>query len=463
MATLQFLGAARTVTGSKYLLEVNGKRLLIDAGLFQGKKELRLRNWRPLPVPPDQIDCIALTHAHIDHSGYLPLLVRDGFGGRVLTTRATKDLLGLMLPDTGRLQEEEAAYANKERFSRHDPARPLYTEDDARRSLQQLDGIGYHERREVFPGVWLTFRSAGHILGSATIQVDIEEPGKPPHRVVFSGDLGRYDAPVIPDPEPVPEATTLLVESTYGDRVHGETSPKDALCEAINEAAERGGAIVIPSFAIERAQDLLYHLRELENENRIPIMPVYLDSPMAVDATPFYTRHVEEHDEAMKALVDGGKKPLLTRRSLFTRSRKDSMAINDQRRCIIISASGMVTGGRILHHLKHRLPQAHNTVLFVGYQAEGTRGRSLLDGAKEVKIHGQYVPVAAQIRVIRGFSAHADSNEVLRWLDGFAGPPQRVFCVHGEGKSLDAMKAKIESKGPGWSAQIAAYTEKVEL
>jgi metallo-beta-lactamase family protein len=463
LATLQFLGAARTVTGSKHLLEVGGKRLLIDAGLYQGSKELRLRNWQPLPVEPRSIDCVALTHAHIDHTGYLPLLVRDGYQGRVLATRATRDLAALLLPDSGRLQEEEAATANKYGYSKHSPAKPLYNEDDARRALPQIEGTRYGERREVLPGVWLTFRSAGHILGSATIEVDFQEPGKSAQKVIFGGDLGRYDAPVIPDPEPVRQATTLLIESTYGNRTHGKVSPKDGLADAINEAARRGGAIVIPAFAVGRAQELLYYLRELEEERRVPVLPVFVDSPMAGNATPLYVRHFEEHDEAMKKLLAGGKHPLEPERIRYARTREQSMQINGVRQCIIISASGMATGGRVLHHLKNRLPDPRNTILFVGYQAEGTRGRSLLDGAKQIKLMGGYVDVGAQIRVVHGFSAHAEQGELMRWLDGFQSPPERIFCVHGEGEALDALKAKIEARGEAWHAQIPSYLDKVEL
>ena len=463
MATLQFLGAARSVTGSKYLLEANGKKLLIDAGLFQGKKDLRLRNWAPLPIHPQEIDAAVLTHAHIDHTGYLPLLVRDGFAGRVHTTHATLDLCGLMLPDSGRLHEEEAATANKLGYSKHAPAKPLYTEADAQLSLRHLTSLSYGERRELWQGVSVTFRPAGHILGSATVQVDVQESGRRAQRILFSGDLGRYSAPVIPDPAPVREATSLLVECTYGDREHGATSPKDALAGAVVEASTRGGAIVIPSFAVGRAQELLYYLRELENENRVPVQDVFVDSPMAVDATPIYAKHIEEHDETMRALLRSGALPFHTRRLKFTRSVQDSKRINDARSCIIISASGMLSGGRVLHHLKHRLPDPRNTILFVGYQGEGTRGRALQEGAKEVKIHGQRVPVGAAIRTVSGFSAHGDWREVMRWLDGFESPPERVFCVHGEDAGLAAMKQHLEARGALWRAQIPSYLEKVEL
>jgi metallo-beta-lactamase family protein len=368
-----------------------------------------------------------------------------------------------MLPDSGRLQEEEAAFANKMGYSRHAPAKPLYTEADAKACLPALDTIGYSERRELAQGIAVTFRPAGHILGSATVEVSIDEPGRTRQNIVFTGDLGRYDAPVIPDPSPVREATTLLVESTYGDRAHGAVLPKDALAGAVNEAATRNGAIVIPSFAIGRAQEILYHLRELENEARIPVLDVFVDSPMAIDATPIYAKHIQDHDAQMQALLNGGKQPFHPRKVHFTRSVEDSKRINDCRKCIVISASGMATGGRVLHHLKHRLPDLRNTILFVGFQSEGTRGRTLQDGAKEVKIHGQFVQVAAQIRTVSGFSAHADHLEMMRWLDGFASPPARVLCVHGEDKGLRGMKEHIESRGPGWNVTIPRYLETVDL
>jgi len=462
VATLQFLGAAGTVTGSKYVLTANGKRLLIDAGLYQGRKELRERNWKPLPVAPKDIDFAVLTHAHIDHTGYLPVFTRDGYRGRVLATHATKDLCSLLLPDSGRLQEEEAATANKYGYSKHHPAKPLYTEEDAKEALTRIDSVAFLERRELWEGVSVLFRSAGHILGSATVEVQVEEKGQRPLRIVFSGDLGRYDAPVIPHPVPVKEATHLLVECTYGNRRHAAASAKDSLAKAVNDAFQRGGAIVIPSFAVGRAQDLLYYLRELEDEGRVPTMPVFMDSPMAVDATPIYARHIEDHDEAMKKLLSSGAKPFQTRNLRFTRSRDESKAINDVRQCIIISASGMVTGGRVLHHLKNRLPNPRTTVLFVGYQGEGTRGRQMLDGATEVKMMGEMIKVNAHVEVVHGFSAHADYAEVMRWMDGFTTRPL-VFCVHGESEGLAAMKEHVEGRGPGWKAHVARYLEKVEL
>ncbi len=463
MASIRFLGAAGTVTGSKYVLEAHGKRLMVDAGLYQGEKELRLRNWAPLPVAPRDLDAVVLTHAHIDHTGYLPVLVRDGFRGRVHSTHATRDLAALMLPDSGRLQEEEAESANRNGYSKHAPAKPLYTEEDARRALAPMESVGYDAPHELWPGLRVTYRPAGHILGSATVQVDVDEPGKATERIVFSGDLGRYQTPVIPDPEPVREATTLLVESTYGDRTHGPERAKDALADAVKDASARRGAIVVPAFAIGRAQDILYYLRELEAEGRIPTLDVFVDSPRAIDATPIYAKHAEEHDEAMRKLLASGTRPFDTRRIRFTRSVQESKSINQVEHCIIISASGMATGGRVLHHLAQRLPDARNTVLLVGYQGAGTRGRLLQDGARHVKMLGREVPVRARVSTVSGFSAHGDFQEIGRWLDGFRAPPRRVFCVHGEDAGLTAMKAHVEARGAGWKAYVPKYLEQIEL
>lgn len=462
MATLEFLGAAGTVTGSKYLLRACAKTFLIDAGLFQGAKPLRLLNWEPFPCDPAEIDFIAMTHAHIDHSGHLPILVRDGFKGHVLTTYATCDLLRLLLPDSGRLQEEEAATANKLGYSKHSPAKPLYTESDANRSLSRLRGIAYHQRIEPCPGVALTFRTAGHILGSASIEVEIDEPGRAKKRLLFSGDIGRQGAPILPDPEQLSSAPDLLlVECTYGDRRHPEGDPRQLLADAINEAHLSGGAIVIPSFAVGRAQDLLYHLRELENAGRIPVLDVFVDSPMAIDATPIYQHHAEDHDQRMRELLAKGVQPLRTRRLQFTKTVKESQRINDIRRCIIISASGMATGGRVLHHLKLRLPDPRNTVLIVGYQAEGTRGRLLQEGATTIKIHGEHVPVVARVKSIQGFSAHADWTEIDHWLGGFHTPPGHTLCVHGESDSLAATSRRLKDRG--WKTSIPAYRDVIEL
>lgn len=459
MASITFLGAARTVTGSKFLLEHRNRRVLIDCGLFQGLKQLRLRNWEKPPYDPRRIDAVVLTHAHIDHTGALPTLVRDGYRGPVYCTSGTRDLAGLLLPDSAHLQEEEARYANEQRYSKHHPALPLYTVEDAQRALELFESFGYERAREIAPGIRLTFVRAGHILGSAVCILELEGTNQ---RVVFTGDLGRYQAPILRDPQKVSLATTLVAECTYGDREHGEEKPVDALANVVNETARRGGWLVVPAFAIGRTQELLYHLRALEEQQRIPVLDVFVDSPMACDATPIYLAHTEEHDLVTQAVTQRGKSPFATERTHFVNSVEQSKQLN--RRSgpgIIISASGMVTGGRILHHLKTRLREARNTVLFVGYQSPGTRGRRMLDGETEIKIHGELVPVKAEIRSVSGFSAHADWTEMLRWMDGFDDKPKQTLLVHGEERSLEAMRKRLEERG--WPASVPDHGETVEL
>jgi len=459
MSSLQFLGAAGTVTGSKYVLEHEGRRVMVDCGLFQGAKELRLRNWAPPPIPATSIDCVVLTHAHIDHTGSLPLLVRQGFKGPVYATSGTRDLAALLLPDSAHLQEEEARYANQARYSKHSPALPLYTLQDANAALRAFETFGYQRTREILPGITVRFERAGHILGSA---ICVFELASTRQRIVFSGDLGRYNAPILRDPEAVDAATTLLAESTYGDRLHEEAHPKDALADAIATAVKRQGVVVIPAFAVGRTQEILYLLRELENEKRVPVVDVYVDSPMACDATPIYLAHPEDHDLEMSQLVAQGQSPLASHRTHFVTSVTESKNLNAVLGpCVIISASGMATGGRILHHLKYRLPDPKNIVLFVGYQSPGTRGHSLLSGAKQVKLHGQMVDARAEIRSISGFSAHADWQEMMRWMKGFTHPPRQTFLVHGEPPALEAMRARVAAQG--WSASVPKYLEKVEL
>jgi len=459
MTTLQFLGAAGTVTGSKYLLEHDRRRVLVDCGLFQGIKELRLRNWEPLPFDPKTLDAVVLTHAHIDHTGALPRLVKAGFKGPVFSTPATRALAGLLLPDSAHLQEEEARYANKGGFSKHSPALPLYTADDAQAALNRFQTIGYRQPREIFPGVSLTFIRAGHILGSA---ICIFELATGRQRIVFSGDLGRYDAPIVPDPEPVEYATALLMESTYGDRTHGEMMAIDSLAGAVQESARRQGVIVVPAFAVGRTQEILYDLRELEEARRIPVMDVFVDSPMACDATPIYLAHPEDHDLDMTAMLKKGISPLKSQRTHFVNSVEESKRLNELTGlAMIISASGMATGGRILHHLKHHLPDPNSTVLMVGYQAEGTRGRRLLQGEKMIRIHGEMVEVKAQVTTVSGFSAHADCRELSRWEDGFKVPPKQTFLVHGEPPALEALRGRVAQRG--WPVHIPAHLETVRL
>jgi metallo-beta-lactamase family protein len=463
MASLQFLGAAETVTGSKYVLDVHGSRVLIDCGLFQGLKQLRSRNWETLPVDPASIVWALLTHAHIDHSGYLPRLVRDGFTGPVYATTATADLLKIMLPDSARLQEEDADYANRKGFSQHRPALPLYTEQDAARALKQVHGVSYKEDVRLNKFIGARFVPAGHILGSSFIEVQITEPDREPLKVVFSGDLGRYDEPILNDPSAESEADYLLVESTYGNRLHDRTDPKDRLAEIINATAQRGGKLIIPAFAVGRTQLLVYYLRELEDEGRIPILPIAVDSPMGAEATRLYSKHREDHDFDMLRLENLQKNPLATRNFSLVQGRQGSKALNNlQGPGIIISASGMATGGRVLHHLAQWLPDPASAVIFVGYQGVGTRGRRLQDGEKQVKIHGQMVPVNAHVESMSSLSAHADSDEIMRWLRGFKRPPRKTFVVHGELGSATALRDRIVSD-LGWEAVIPTYKEIVEL
>jgi metallo-beta-lactamase family protein len=461
MASIRFLGAAGTVTGSRFLVSHGSVRVLVDAGLFQGAKELRLRNRAPFPVPPDELDAAVLTHAHIDHSGALPLLGRAGFRGPVHCTAATRDLAGLLLPDSGRLQEEEARYANKRGYSKHAPAAaPLYSEEDALRVLPQLSPLRYGERREIAPGVAVRFRRAGHILGSALVELELD--GASPRRLLFSGDLGRYGAPILPDPEAGTAADFLVLESTYGGRRHPETSAEEALAAEVRRAVAEGGALVIPAFAIGRTQEILFTLRELERKTAIPVVPVFVDSPMAVDATPIYAAHRAEHDDETVRLFAAGEEPLRPARVTFCRSPAQSKAVNDVRGpCVIVSASGMATGGRVLHHLARRLPDPRTTVLLVGYQAAGTRGWSLQNGAATLRIHGDDVPVRARVATIGGFSAHADEDEIRRWLSSFPSPPRTTFLVHGEPGALAAAKERMDALG--WSAHVPRHLEEVAL
>lgn len=461
MPSIRFLGAAATVTGSRFLLRTGRAQILVDAGLFQGPKELRLRNWAPLPVAPAALDAVVLTHAHVDHSGALPLLVREGYRGPIHCTPATRDLAGLLLPDSGRLQEEEARYANRKGYSKHAPAaRPLYSEQDALAALPLLTPLPYRVQREIAPGVTLRFHRAGHILGSAFAELTLAGP--PKLRVVFSGDVGRYGAPILPDPEPGDAADVLVVESTYGGRRHPDAHPAAQLRDEVRRVVETQGALVIPAFAIGRTQEILFELRALEEAGEIPAVPVFVDSPMAVDATPIHLAHREDHDDEMARLLAEGKEPLRPERLRFARSPEQSKAINALRGpCVILSASGMATGGRVLHHLAQRLPEERNTVLLVGYQAAGTRGWSLQNGARTLRMHGEDVPVRARVASLSGLSAHADEAELERWLATFPAPPRLTLLVHGEPAALAAAKARIDRMG--WAGHAPAHLEEVTL
>lgn len=443
---LTFLGASGTVTGSRFLLETHGERYLVDCGLFQGGRPQKEMNWHSFPVPPENLTAIFLTHAHIDHAGYLPRLVREGFRGPVYATEATCALLEILLPDAAHLQEQDAAYANKTGYSRHKPALPLYTVEDVAKTLPLLRPIPFHRPQPLNSGA-ATWRPAGHILGSAWLEWELSTPNGF-RRLVFSGDLGRYDQAVMASPHPIEQADVLVVESTYGGRRHDETPIEEILAPLIRGVFERKGILLIPSFAVGRTQQILYHIRRLQEAEQAPNLPVFIDSPMAVDASHIYCRFGDDHNLDINLLMDERECPLRCRDTNFVRDVEESKALNHRSGpAIIISASGMCTGGRILHHLKWRLPEARNAVLFVGYQAEGSRGRLLLEGARKIKIHGERVPVRAQIARIEALSGHGDHDEIRRWLSGLHQPPQRTFVVHGEPQASSALAGSLAKEG----------------
>lgn len=429
---LQFLGGTGTVTGSKYLLEAGGKRLLVDCGLFQGWKTLRLRNWAALPFDPASLDAVVLTHAHLDHSGYLPLLVRHGFRGPVYCTSATAELCGILLPDSGQLLEEEAGYANKRKSSRHEPALPLYTEEDALRSLVRLKPCAFDQDFDL-DRIGLRFRPAGHILGAAI--VELTHAGR---RIVFSGDIGRLNDIVMKPPSTISHADWLLVESTYGNRLHEQEDARVKLGQIIRRTVAQSGVVLIPSFAVGRAQSLLYLIHLLQKSGEIPHVPVYLNSPMALDATEIFMRHAGEHK------LDRDQCAAMCRAAVAVQSAEDSKALNRQRGpMIILSASGMATGGRVLHHLQAFAPDPRNAIVFSGFQAGGTRGAAILGGASHVRIYGEDVPIRASVDSLPNCSAHADAGEIMSWLRGFITPPKRTFVVHGEPDAADALRHRI--------------------
>jgi len=466
MSSLSFWGAAGTVTGSKYLIESDHARVLVDCGLFQGLKELRLRNWQELPFNAGAVDAVILTHAHIDHTGYLPRFVRQGFRGPVYCSRGTADLLKILLPDSARLQEEDADYRNRHKITKHLPALPLYTEQDAREALKLLQVVkNTGQPFQVVKGISAQFRMAGHILGSSHVLVQIDSAGedRESRSVLFSGDLGKYDQPIIRDPVAPPECDYLVVESTYGNRLHDTEEPKDALERIIKDAAAQKSAILIPAFAVGRAQELVYLIRELEDEKRIPILPVSVDSPMAAAATQAYARPTDEHDEEYEDALKITPTPLRTHSMIASTTREESKRLNAAEGArIIISASGMMNGGRVLHHALRLLPDENATVVFVGYQAAGTLGRRVADGEKEVKVLGQWIPVRCKIEKIGGFSAHADWKEVVRWLEGMPAAPRRVFITHGEPDAAQAMAGHLRDRF-GWQIEVPQYGEKFEL
>lgn len=451
-STLQFLGAAGTVTGSRYLLESGGRRVLVDCGLFQGYKQLRERNWAPFPVDPGSIDAVVLTHAHLDHSGYLPALVKGGFRGRIHCTEGSVALCGLLLPDSGHLLEEEAKYAARKGYSRHKNPLPLYTEEDARHSLRQLQGHDYEREVDVAPGVRVRFHPAGHILGAAHVSVDLHG-----QRLHFSGDLGRQHESLMKPPSPLPACDVLVSESTYGNRAHVPIDQEAELGPIVRRVAARGGVLVIPAFAVGRAQALLLHLARLRQRGEIPAVPVFLNSPMAIDATHLYHRHHAEHhvsDADCRAMYE-----LAT----FINSVEESKALNRGRGpMIIISASGMATGGRVLHHLEAFGPDDRNAILLAGYQAGGTRGAALVGGARTLRMFGRDVPIRAEVIQLEGFSGHADAAELLAWMRTAPTPPRMVYVTHGEPDASDTLRARIQRE-LGWHARAPEHLERVSL
>jgi metallo-beta-lactamase family protein len=464
-ARLSFLGAARNVTGSRYCLEVNGLRLLIDCGLYQ-EREYRSRNWDPFPVPPETVDAVLLTHAHLDHCGLLPKLVRDGFRGPIYCTAATSDIAEIMLRDAARLQEEDAAF-KKSRHEREGrkgpfPEVPLYTLEDAEASLPLFSPVGYEQPVHVGDGVEVTFHDAGHVFGSSMIVVDVAQGGER-RTILFSGDVGRCDKPILRDPTFFEEADYVVVESTYGDRLHEDVAEVERLAEVVESTVRLGGNIVIPSFALERAQEVLYHLNELRTDGRIPRVLVFLDSPMAVRITDVFKRHPELYDQEMAKLVDRDRSPFDFPGLKMIRTVEESKAINNIKgTAIIIAGSGMCTGGRIKHHLVTNISRPESTVLFVGYQAQGTLGRHIVDGADRVRILGRSYRVRARIGQIHGFSAHADRDDLFRWLSEIKRGPRHVFVTHGEPQAAESFSGFVRAK-TGWEVSVPEYGAEVAL
>jgi metallo-beta-lactamase family protein len=450
---LHFLGAAGTVTGSKYLLETSSERILVDCGLFQGYKHLRKRNWAPFPVEPASIDAVVVTHAHLDHTGYIPLLVKRGFSGPIYATPATKALAGILLPDSGHIQEEDAEYANKKGFSKHSPALPLYTERDAISSLSQFEDTPFHHDVDLGSGVTFRYRRAGHILGAAMVEIRGPAGGV----LAFSGDLGRPDDPVMPPPEVGLDVEHLVCESTYGDRLHEHEDVAGRMKSIITSTAHRGGIVLIPSFAVGRAQSVLFTIHTLMENGEVPRIPVYLNSPMAVETTDLYVRFPHDHRLGAAEIAE------MEHDIHLVRTVDESKELNHlQGPAIIVSASGMLTGGRVLHHLRFMAPDPKNTLVFVGYQAGGTRGRRILDGEDKIKLHGELVPINCEIEDIGGLSAHADADEILRWLKTFRRPPVTTFLTHGEPDAAEALRLRIEHDLQ-WEVETPVLGEQVDL
>ena len=457
---LQFLGATETVTGSKFLLTDGKGSWLVDCGLYQGLKDLRLRNWQGMPIDSKDLDAIILTHAHIDHSGYLPLMVKNGFRGDVLASEPTVDLCKILLPDAGYIQEEDARFAAKKGFSKHRNPLPLYTYEDSLNSLKYLKAIEDREWHDLSDDVRIMLRPAGHILGSRFINVSVKEEHRK-FNIMFAGDIGGYDALIAVDPGAVKSVNYLVLESTYGDRQHPDEDVVARFEEIINRTVGRNGKVIIPTFAVGRTQEVLYILKKLEEKGKLPDVPIYLNSPLAIDATNIYIKYASEHN-----FFDDVKEPekaFHPSRLVLVHDAEESKQLNHLKEpAIIISSSGMMTGGRILHHLKAYLPDPNSTLIVTGFQAMGTRGRAILDGAKAIKIHGMPLTGTAKLAFRESLSAHADYDDIMRWLGGFTVPPETTFLVHGESEACAAMKERIE-KDLGWNVEIPKYMEKYDL
>lgn len=463
ISALQFLGAAGTVTGSRHLLNTRGKNLLIDCGLFQGLKEKRLKNWDKFPVPPSSIHAVLLTHAHIDHIGYLPRLVKDGFKGRIYATLPTVELAHTLLRDSAHLQQEEANWANKKGYSKHRPALPLYTERDAERALDLFYGVSYGEEFHPIEGLRATYRDMGHILGSAFLDLKTTDRKDAQRKLVFSGDIGRPNDVILNPPSQPYNVDYLVMESTYGDRLHQRGTVRDQLAKAINEAMDRKGVLMIPAFAVGRSQSLLYLLREMEEAGEIPTLPIFLDSPMALKALEAHENHLRDLNLTCRSQSLVGQNIFSPKKLKLVSDQRESKALNGlTSRAIIIAGSGMATGGRILHHMQQRLPDPGCSMLFIGYQAEGTRGRALLEGRETIRMFGADVPVRARIMTISGFSGHADYNEMLAWLMAFNQPVKKLFLVHGESDASEALGKRIQSQY-GWNPILPKEGQRFDI
>lgn len=457
---IKFLGGAKTVTGSRFLIYAGHTKVLVDCGLFQGLKDYRTRNWETFPVNPSEIDAVVLTHAHIDHSGYLPKLVKEGFNGEIYCTAPTAELVKILLLDSGKLQEEEAQFAAKKGYSKHEKPLPLYTKEEAEKVFPLLHSIDFEKEINLTDSIKISFYNAGHILGAAIVKMKIKGENQE-KKIVFSGDLGRYHDPILNPPNRLPFADILLLESTYGNRKQTHHKPEEELGRAIRETYRNGGVSVIPAFAVGRTQLILYYLHLLQQKGKIPDIPIYVDSPMAIDVTKLYKRFNQYHK--LGPTIDDGSNPFLNKNIHYYQSQESSVSLNAVRGdAIILSASGMATGGRILHHLYNRLPNEQDSFIFVGYQAEGTRGRRILDGEKSSQMYGIQVPIKAKTYYIEGLSAHADQEELIEWAEGFATKPKMTFLVHGEKEASETLSDMLRDE-LGWNTIVPEYLESFVL